>query len=72
MMFSPFLFVHSFYSWSLLGIAIAAWLVWELAILIHPERFWEGANAALTCASCTDKLCTQYCRKLRPQKKPTA
>ena len=71
-MFSPFLFVHSFYSWSLLGMAIAAWLVWELAILIHPERFWEGANAALTCASCTDKLCTQYCRKLRPQKKPTA
>ena len=52
--------------------AIAAWLVRELAILIHPERFWEGATAALTCASCTDKLCTQYCRKLRPQKKPTA
>ena len=72
MMFSPFQYLRSFYSWSLLGMAIAAWLVWELAILIHPERFWEGANAALTCASCTDKLCTQYCRKLRPQKKPTA
>nr|MBR4281688.1 hypothetical protein [Clostridia bacterium] len=65
MMFSPFLFLRSFYSWSLLAMSIAAWLVWEIAILIHPERFWEGANAALTCASCTDKLCTQYCRKLR-------
>ena len=68
MMFSPFLFVPSFYCWSLLGMSVAAWLVWESAILLHPERFWEGANAALSCASCTDKLCTQYCRKLRPGK----
>ena len=65
MMFSPFLFVRSFYTWSLLTMSIIAWLVWEMAIFFHPERFWEGANAALTCASCTDKLCTQYCRKLR-------
>ena len=65
MMFSPFLFAWSFYCTSLLVLAILAWLAWEIAILIHPERFWEGANAALTCASCTDKLCTQYCRKLR-------
>ena len=65
MMFSPLLFFPSVYCWSLLGLAVAAWLVWEIFIFLHPERFWEGANAALTCASCTDKLCTQYCRKLR-------
>ena len=65
MMFSPLLFVPSFYCWSLLAMSILAWAVWEIAVLLHPERFWEGANAALTCASCTDKLCTQYCRKLR-------
>ena len=70
MMFSPFMFLTGFYSWSLLGLSIAAWLAWEIAIIVHPERFWEGANAALTCASCTDKLCTQYCRKLRPKKTP--
>ena len=67
MMFSPFLFVRSFYCWSLLGMSIAAWLVWELAIFFHPERFWEKTNGALSCASCTDKLCTQYCRKLRQE-----
>lgn len=65
MMFSPLLFVPGFYCWSLLGMSILAWMVWELTVYFHPERFWEGANAALTCASCTDKLCTQYCRKLR-------
>ena len=71
MMFSPFLFLKGFFSWSLLAMAIVAWLVWEIAILLHPERFWEGANAALTCAACTDKLCTQYCRKLRPARAET-
>ena len=68
MMFSPLLFFPSFYCWSLLALSILAWLVWELFIFLHPERFWEGANTALTCASCTDKLCTQYCRKLLPKK----
>ena len=69
MMFSPLTFVPSVYCWSLLGLSVCALLVWEIFIFLHPERFWEGANAALTCASCTDKLCTQYCRKLRPEKK---
>ena len=67
MMCSPLLFFPSFYCWSLLALSIAACAVWEIFIFLHPERFWEGANAALTCASCTDKLCTQYCRKLRPK-----
>lgn len=65
MMFTPMLFVDSFYSWSLLGVAWAVWLVWEACILLFPERFWEQTNAALQCAQCTDKLCTQYCQKLR-------
>ena len=66
MMFSPLLFFPSFYCWSLLGLSVLCFLVWELFIFLHPERFWDKTNGALTCASCTDKLCTQYCRKLRP------
>ena len=23
----------------------------------HPERFWNGSNAAIRCENCTDKLC---------------
>ena len=69
MMLSPLLFFPSFYCWSLLGLSVVAFLVWELFVLLHPERFWAGTNDALTCAACTDKLCTQYCRKLRPGKK---
>ena len=65
MMFSPMIFIGGFYAVSLVALAILAWLVWELCILIYPERFWDHSNAALKCSECTDKLCTQYCQKLR-------
>ena len=65
MMFSPLLFMGGFYAVSLVGTAILAWLVWELCVMIYPERFWEITNLSLKCCECTDKLCTQYCQKLR-------
>ena len=65
MMFSPLLFVPSVYCWSLFGLSLLVFLVWECCIALFPERFWEHSNAALQCANCTDKLCTQYCQKLR-------
>ena len=65
MMFSPMLFIPSFYAWSLFGTSVLVFLIWEGCILVHPERFWDKTNAALQCANCTDKLCTQYCQKLR-------
>ena len=65
MMFTPLLFINSFYSVSLLIMAFAVWVVWELCVMMYPERFWEQTNQALKCSECTDKLCTQYCQKLR-------
>lgn len=68
MMFTPMLFVGSFFSISLLVMAIIDLAVWEITIYLHPERFWENSNMALKCSECTDKLCTQYCQKLRKKK----
>ena len=65
MMFSPLVFVGGFYAVSLVVLAFLAWLVWELCIMMYPERFWDKSNLALKCSECTDKLCTQYCQKLR-------
>ncbi len=65
MMFFPIIALNSFYSWSLVVFAFVIWVVWEACVLIYPERFWENSNMALRCSECTDKLCTQYCRKLR-------
>lgn len=65
MMFTPMLFIKGFFSISLLILAFAVWLVWEMCIMLYPERFWEHSNEALRCSNCTDKLCTQYCQKLR-------
>lgn len=64
MMFSPLIFLDGFFTRSLVFLAAVAWLVWELCVMMYPERFWEHSNAALLCSECTDKLCTQYCRKL--------
>ena len=63
MMFSPLFFMGGFYGLSLAAVAALAWIVWEVSVLSHPERFWERTNAALRCNACTDKLCTQYCPK---------
>lgn len=65
MMFTPLFFVPSFYSWSLCFLSVVVFCMWELSVLLHPERFWEQSNEALKCSNCTDKLCTQYCQKLR-------
>lgn len=65
MMFSPLIFCGGFFAISLIFLSIVAWLVWELCVLIYPERFSEMTNVALRCINCTDKLCTQYCKKLR-------
>ncbi len=65
MMFSPLIFVGGFFSISIVVMAILAWVVWELCVMIYPERFSEMTNSALKCSECTDKLCTQYCQKCR-------
>ena len=65
MMFTPMLYVKGFFSLSLLAMAILILAIWELCVLLYPERFWEKSNAALKCSECTDKLCIQYCQKLR-------
>lgn len=65
MMFSPLIFIGGFYSVSLFVMACVVWIIWELCVIIYPERFCEITNVALQCSECTDKLCTQYCKKLR-------
>lgn len=71
MMFSPLIFMGGFYATSLVVLSAVAWLVWELCVMMYPERFWDHSNAALQCSQCTDKLCTQYCQKLRPDRHNT-
>lgn len=65
LMFSPVIFLTGFYTVSLVVVSIIAWLVWELCVMMYPERFWVESNEALKCSECTDKLCTQYCKKFR-------
>lgn len=57
MMFSPLIFLRSFYAWSLIFLAIVVWAVWEVSVYLYPERFSLFSNRALKCSECTDRLC---------------
>jgi len=57
MMFTPLVFIPSLYTWSLLGIALALLIQWEILLRLHPERFSEATNQCLACRDCPEKLC---------------
>lgn len=57
MMFTPLIFIPGIYTWSILAVAIALLIKWEVAVYRHPEWFSEETNKSLSCASCTEKLC---------------
>ena len=57
MMFTPLVFIPGVYTYGLLGVALLLLLVWELAALLHPERFSEETNERLSCKNCKEKLC---------------
>lgn len=56
-MFTPMMFMNTFYGWSLFFMGVAVIVHWEVSFTRHPERFWDGSNKALRCADCNDKTC---------------
>ena len=57
MMFTPFLFIFHWYTWSLLLMSLIILARWELTAWYHPERMSEKSNACLSCQNCKEKLC---------------
>lgn len=58
MMFTPLVFIPSWYTYSLLGCAIGLLLRWEITYRLHPERFSTETNKCLDCSRCKEKLCS--------------
>lgn len=52
MMFSPLLFIPSFWTCSLVAVATVILVRWEIAYARHPERFFEISNKTLRCSRC--------------------
>lgn len=57
MMFTPMVFIRSFYTWSLFFLSCIVLIRWELIYARHPERFWSGSNKNSQCLHCKDKTC---------------
>ena len=57
MMFTPLALIPHPLARGLFLMGALLLIVWELAVLIHPERFDVATNAVLRCANCPEKLC---------------
>ena len=57
MMFTPCIFIKNPYTFSLLICSVILFVFWELSAFLHPERFYEPNNEALSCINCPEKLC---------------
>jgi hypothetical protein len=57
MMFSPYLFLPSFWTWSLLGLSLLLLLQWEIMHGLYPQRFLAISNANLQCQNCLQAQC---------------
>lgn len=56
-LFTPFLFIRSFFTWSLVFFALIVFIRWEYYYNVYPERFQETTNKLLKCRNCQDKIC---------------
>lgn len=57
MIFTPFLFIRNFFTWSLFFMSVLLVIRWEFTIVLKPEMFWDGSNEVLRCENCKDKIC---------------
>ena len=69
MMFTPLIYIPSFYTWSILALALILLIYWEIMVARHPERFLESHNESLACRNCTEKLCQHKTQLKTLQKK---
>ncbi|MBP3691865.1 MAG: hypothetical protein J6I80_01325 [Clostridia bacterium] len=57
MMFTPLIFINNFYTLSLVAVALALLIKWEILVHRRKERFCENTNLSLSCGLCEEKLC---------------
>lgn len=62
---TPLIFIRSFYSWSLVLMALSLFIWWEVAFRKHPQRFLAACNEKLKCANCAEQIC-KVKRRLQP------
>jgi hypothetical protein len=52
MAFSPLVFIHSFWTYSIIFLSLITLFQWEYLYFKHPERFYDMYNAKLMCRNC--------------------
>lgn len=55
--FTLLIFIPSFYTYSLIGLALVILIIWEINFRVHPERFSVSTNDYISCKNCKEKMC---------------
>lgn len=63
MMFSPYIFIPSFWTYSLVFMSFLILIQWEYMHYRYPQRFLEISNANLLCSNCLKAKC-RYIKSL--------
>jgi len=58
----PLLVIPSFWTYSIVFVALLIFIQWEYLHFKHPERFYEISNRNLRCSNCPGR--TGFCRKV--------
>ena len=57
MMFSPYIFIPTFWTYSLVLLSLVILVQWEYLHHRYPERFSEVSNLNLLCSNCVKAQC---------------
>lgn len=57
MIFSPYIFIPSIWTYSLIFMSLLILIQWEYMHYKHPYRFLEITNANLQCLNCSELIC---------------
>ena len=55
--FTLLIFIPSFYTYSLVFVALLILIHWEISYRVHPERFSTSTNDYISCKNCKEKMC---------------
>lgn len=55
--FTLLIFIPSFYTYSLVSVALVILIHWEVMYRVHPERFSAMTNDYISCKNCKEKMC---------------
>ena len=64
MMFTPLMVIPTLYNYTLVGLSVLVFLIWEISYNKNPEKFHDETNDFIKCKNCKELMCKNKLRKV--------